>query len=166
MHLDDEHATAAAASRLGAELRAGDLVVLSGPLGAGKTAFVRHLARSLGVPGDVPVTSPTFALAQDYPEATPVLVHADLYRLLPEGAPPDLAGLAELGLRVARSGAALVVEWGEAFADALGGATLRLTIAFPRDGAPAGKDARALEVEGVGERGVQLAAAVAGPART
>ncbi|MEM1415446.1 MAG: tRNA (adenosine(37)-N6)-threonylcarbamoyltransferase complex ATPase subunit type 1 TsaE [Myxococcota bacterium] len=173
--LPDEGATAAAAAELAALLAPGDLVVLSGSLGAGKTAFVRHLARALGVPADVPVTSPTFALVQEYPEATPLLVHADLYRLLPDdpAAPVDLGALDELGLRELRREAVLAVEWGDRFAEALGGATLRLELAFapPEAGAEAeaiGEDdeARLLMAEGVGARGLELARAVAGTPRT
>lgn len=166
VRLVDERATAAAAARLGAALAVGDLVILSGPLGAGKTAFVRHLARALGVPAELPVTSPTFALVQDYPEAAPPLVHADLYRLLPETGPADAEALQELGLLEARQHAALLVEWGEPFEQALGGATLHLAIAFPPRDAACGEDARELHAGGAGERGALLTATVAGLART
>jgi tRNA threonylcarbamoyladenosine biosynthesis protein TsaE len=98
-------------------LRAGDLVVLSGDLGAGKTFLVRAIARALGVPGSV--TSPTFALVHEYDARLGPVVHADLYRLLGDSLDAEVA---RLGLRERRAeGAVLLVEWGEAAAAALGG---------------------------------------------
>ena len=119
-------ATRRATRRLGAALGAvlvpGDLVVLEGGLGAGKTFLVRAIARALGVASSVPVTSPTFALVHELPARVP-LVHSDLYRLR------SAAELEELGL-VDRIGhdAVVLVEWGERFLDALGrdGLLLRL----------------------------------------
>jgi len=98
-------------------LDGGDLVVLSGDLGAGKTFLVRAIARALGVTGHV--TSPTFALVHEYETTRAPLVHADLYRL--RGG--DLtAEVARLGLRERRrEGAILLVEWGEDAIAALGG---------------------------------------------
>ena len=60
-------------------LPAGSILLLIGPLGAGKTSLVQGLAEGLGI--DEPITSPTFALAQHYPQGTPRLIHLDLYRL-------------------------------------------------------------------------------------
>jgi tRNA threonylcarbamoyladenosine biosynthesis protein TsaE len=126
--------------RLGAaiarRLQPGDLVVLSGDLGAGKTFLVRAIARALGVVGVV--TSPTFTLVQEYRTERGTLVHADLYRLLdgsrnldgtsPAGRDLEIADrsladeVARLGLREMRAeGAILVVEWGAGAIDALGG---------------------------------------------
>jgi tRNA threonylcarbamoyladenosine biosynthesis protein TsaE len=104
------------AGRLAAELRAGDVVLLSGPLGAGKTAFVRGLARGLGIdPEDV--SSPTFTLVHDYRGGRLTLFHADLYRLGTGGA-EDL-GLDELGV----NDGVLAIEWpdrlGHGFRDAI-----------------------------------------------
>jgi tRNA threonylcarbamoyl adenosine modification protein YjeE len=111
--LVDEDATAVFASQLAARLSAGDVVLLEGELGAGKTTFVRHVLRALGLPDDVPVTSPTFALVQDYTARLPV-VHADLYRL---DAPHQLD---DLGLDELLGGEAIAfVEWGARFGDAI-----------------------------------------------
>lgn len=114
MRLADEDATRALAREIAGNLRIGDLVLLEGPLGAGKTFFVREVARALGVPEDIAITSPTFALVHEYPEATPMLVHADLYRL------SDPFELDELGLRDRLDDAIVMVEWGERFVDVLG----------------------------------------------
>lgn len=113
------------AQRLAPHLRTGDLLVLAGPLGAGKTFFVRGLARALGLPSSQPVTSPTFALVQEL-ETHPVsLVHADLYRI------NHAAELMELGLLHARENNCLVVEWGAKYFDALGGDALFLELTRP-----------------------------------
>jgi tRNA threonylcarbamoyladenosine biosynthesis protein TsaE len=108
--------------RLGAaiarRLEPGDLVLLSGDLGAGKTFLVRAIARALGVVGAV--TSPTFTLVQEYRTERGPLVHADLYRLLGNAVLAD--EVARLGLREMRAeGAILAVEWGDGAIDALGG---------------------------------------------
>jgi tRNA threonylcarbamoyladenosine biosynthesis protein TsaE len=98
-------------------LQPGDLVLLSGDLGAGKTFLARAVARGLGARG--PLTSPTFTLVREIPTPRGLLVHADLYRL--RG--PALDGeTRRLGLRELRAdGAFLVVEWGEEAQGALGG---------------------------------------------
>jgi len=103
------------ARRLSPLVRAGDLVVLSGELGAGKTFFARGLCRALGVPPDVAITSPTFTLVHELEGRLPIL-HADAYRL------KDETELLALGLREARAdGSVVLIEWGEPFLDALGG---------------------------------------------
>lgn len=99
----------------------GDLVVLSGDLGTGKTFFTRAVLRALGVPESIPVTSPSFALVHDYAARIPV-IHADLYRI---GHPDELD---LLGLRDTRGHALVIVEWGAPYAQQLGGATLELTL--------------------------------------
>jgi tRNA threonylcarbamoyladenosine biosynthesis protein TsaE len=107
--------TEALGERLAARLGAGDLVVLSGPLGAGKTVLVRGLARGLGVAG--PVTSPTFVIAREHrplPGGAGVpLVHVDAYRL------GGAAELDDLDLDTDLDRAVVVVEWGEGVAERL-----------------------------------------------
>jgi tRNA threonylcarbamoyladenosine biosynthesis protein TsaE len=114
--------TEALGERLAADLHAGDLVVLSGPLGAGKTALVRGLARGLGVAG--PVTSPTFVIAREHrplPGGAGVpLVHVDAYRLGTAGGAADIAAeLDDLDLDTDLTGAVIAVEWGEGVAERL-----------------------------------------------
>jgi tRNA threonylcarbamoyladenosine biosynthesis protein TsaE len=92
------------AETLAGDLRAGDVVLLSGPLGAGKTAFVRGLARGLGVDSNE-VSSPTFTLVHEYRGGRLRLFHADLYRLGTAGA--DDLGLDELGVQ----DGVLAIEW-------------------------------------------------------
>lgn len=101
--------------RLGAVLRAGDLVLLAGPLGAGKTVLVRGIAAGMGVTGQV--SSPTFVIARVHRPAAPggvPLVHVDAYRL-----GDDLDQLDGLDLDTDLMDAAVVVEWGEGVASAL-----------------------------------------------
>jgi tRNA threonylcarbamoyladenosine biosynthesis protein TsaE len=101
-----------------------DLVILSGPLGSGKTFFVRALCRALGLPAAQRVTSPTFTLVQEH-DTVPPLAHADLYRL---SGPEQLR---ELGLDAQRDdGRLLLVEWGAPYIAQLGGDALLLTFAL------------------------------------
>ena len=101
-----EEETSAAGERLAASLKAGDVVLLYGELGAGKTAFVRGLARGLGANPDE-VSSPTFTLVQEYASPRSMLYHVDLYRLEP-------AEVDDLGLEELVSGDGIVaIEWAE-----------------------------------------------------
>ncbi|MDN5917045.1 MAG: tRNA (adenosine(37)-N6)-threonylcarbamoyltransferase complex ATPase subunit type 1 TsaE [Pseudonocardia sp.] len=113
---------------LGRQLGAGDLVLLAGPLGAGKTALVRGLARGLGVQGAV--TSPTFVIAREHPPSGdgPALVHVDAYRLgLAEGA--DVAAeLDDLDLDTDLTRAVVAVEWGTGVADRLSDRAVTITL--------------------------------------
>ena len=99
-----EAETAAVASELASTLQAGDVLLLSGNLGAGKTAFVRGLAAGLGIDPDE-VSSPTFTLIHEYRGGRLVLYHADLYRL--ERAGTGDLGLDELGVVEG----VLAIEW-------------------------------------------------------
>ncbi len=119
--LPTRRSTRRLARRLAAVLDAGDLVVLTGALGAGKTFLVRALTRRLGLPSSERVTSPTFTLVQEL-ATDPPLVHADLYRLGDTDSPD------ELGLSEARSHAAVIVEWGLPHLAALGGDALCVDI--------------------------------------
>jgi tRNA threonylcarbamoyladenosine biosynthesis protein TsaE len=97
--------THALAARVGLVLRAGDVVVLAGPLGAGKTAFTKGIAVALGV--DEPVVSPTFTIVREYPARIP-LVHVDVYRL------DHVQELHDLGFDDLVGGDGVtVVEWGD-----------------------------------------------------
>jgi tRNA threonylcarbamoyladenosine biosynthesis protein TsaE len=109
-----EEETVDAGRAYSAELRPGDVVLLSGPLGAGKTAFVRGLAQGLGAdPADV--SSPTFTLIQEY-RGRVTLYHVDLYRLEPRE-------VEDLGLDELMSGEAIVaVEWPERLPRSIQGA--------------------------------------------
>lgn len=126
--------------RIAAELRAGDLVLLSGPLGAGKTTFTQGLAQGLNVRG--PITSPTFAIARTHPSlgGGPALVHADAYRL---SGPEEFEDL-DLDLDLAAS--VVVVEWGEGIAEGL--SEDRLEIAIDR----LANDTRTVRLRRVGTR--------------
>jgi tRNA threonylcarbamoyladenosine biosynthesis protein TsaE len=108
-----EAETAAVAKDLARSLVAGDVLLLSGNLGAGKTAFVRGLAEGLGVAPEE-VSSPTFTLVHEYQGEKLTLYHADLYRL--ERAATDDLGLEELERGV------LAVEWPDRLTHALPGA--------------------------------------------
>lgn len=120
-------------------LRGGDVVLLAGDLGAGKTAFTQGLARALGVTEQV--TSPTFTLARSYTGRL-VLHHLDVYRLEHLQEAEDL-GLGEL----IDDGGVTVIEWGDAVAPVLPSEYLEIRIAFPPDG---DDDARTLALRPVG----------------
>jgi tRNA threonylcarbamoyladenosine biosynthesis protein TsaE len=110
-----EDETVAAAREFAATLAAGDVVLLSGNLGAGKTAFVRGLAAGLGIdPGEV--SSPTFTIVHEYRGGRLTLYHADLYRL--ERAATEDIGLEEMGVR----DGVLAIEWPDRLTHDLPGA--------------------------------------------
>ena len=112
--------------RIGEQLAAGDVLVLTGPLGAGKTTFTRGLAEGLGVRG--PVQSPTFVIARTHPSLTggAALVHVDAYRL------GSAAELDDLDIDVARS--VVVIEWGRPMASAVADAWWDIEIGRPVGG--------------------------------
>jgi tRNA threonylcarbamoyladenosine biosynthesis protein TsaE len=138
--------------RLAGLLRPGDLVVLSGDLGAGKTTLTQGLGEGLQVRGAV--TSPTFVISRVHPSTVggPALVHVDAYRLA------GLAELDDLDLDTSLDAAVTVVEWGTGVAEAL--AEDRLEIEILRAHADEAGEARTLRLTGVGSRwsGVDLGA--------
>ena len=109
--------------RLAALLREGDLVILAGPLGAGKTTLVQGIGAGLGVRG--PVTSPTFVIARAHPVAAGpglALVHADAYRL------GSIGEVDDLDLDTDAASAVTVVEWGSGLAEGLAEDRLEISI--------------------------------------
>ncbi len=122
--LDRVEDTVALGAELGAQLRAGDVVVLTGPLGAGKTVLAKGIAAAMDVDG--PVTSPTYVLARVHPPrrpGAPAMIHVDVYRLLdPSGQKTGtdlLDELDSLDLDTDLQDAVVVVEWGEGLAERL-----------------------------------------------
>jgi tRNA threonylcarbamoyladenosine biosynthesis protein TsaE len=121
---------------LAAVLRAGDLVILSGGLGAGKTTLTQGIGDGLGVRG--PITSPTFVIARVHPPvapsatgtAPPALVHADAYRL------GSALELDDLDLDTDTAASVRVVEWGEGLAEGLAADRLEITITPAAAGVP------------------------------
>jgi tRNA threonylcarbamoyladenosine biosynthesis protein TsaE len=159
--------------RLAALLRAGDLVILSGPLGAGKTTLTQGIGDGLGVRG--PITSPTFVIARVHPSLVaarglaapgPALVHADAYRL------GSVLEMDDLDLDADTATSVTVVEWGEGLAEGLAADRLEITIAspvppgsfeaegtLPDDDSPLeGDSPRTVTISWIGERwkGIQL----------
>ena len=126
MILSDEAATEKVGAQLARQLRAGDVVTLSGPLGVGKTALARAVIRGLGHDGEVP--SPSFAIVQPYEDVDPAIWHVDLYRI----EEPD--ELEELGLD-SLADAALLVEWPERAGEGAWPDSLRLKLDFAEAGA-------------------------------
>lgn len=105
--------THALGEQIGAHLKAGDVVILSGPLGAGKTSITQGIAKGLGVRG--PITSPTFVISRIHPSTIggPSLIHLDAYRV------NSIAEIDDLDLDSDLANAVLVAEWGAGKIDAL-----------------------------------------------
>ena len=108
--------------RIGAQCRAGDLILLNGPLGAGKTVLVQGIGQALGIND---VTSPTFVISRIH-QATLALIHVDAYRLLEGG--NAAVYLDDLDLDTAREDAVTVIEWGGAESARLSDERLEITI--------------------------------------
>ena len=134
--------------RLAGLLRAGDLVVLTGPLGAGKTTLVQGIGQGLEVRGAV--TSPTFVIARVHPSlgAGPALVHADAYRL------GSRAEVDDLDLDTDLDSSVTVVEWGEGLVDDLAASHLDIEITMSPVAASSGApdEARTVRLTGRGQR--------------
>lgn len=130
VELPDADAARTYGRRLAALLRAGDLVVLSGALGAGKTTLTQGIGAGLGVRG--PVASPTFIIARVHPSTVggPALVHVDAYRLR------SLEELDALDLDASLEDSVTVVEWGEGLAEVLSEDRLELVLERPRGEVP------------------------------
>lgn len=128
IHLSTEAETAALAGRLAPRLAPGDTVLLSGPVGAGKSAFARALIRARLRNPAAEVPSPTFTLVQTYDEDGGALWHADLYRL----SHPD--EVAELGLLAAMEEAICLVEWPDRLGPLTPASALRLDLAPEGEG--------------------------------
>jgi len=120
--LSSPDATCGLAQILAPRLGPGDVLLLSGPVGAGKTHFARCLIRALTTPGEE-VPSPTFTLVQTYPAPAAEIWHADLYRLA------DPAEIVELGLAEAFETAIALVEWPDRLADMAPASALHLEFA-------------------------------------
>lgn len=140
--IPDPHAMEALGARLAGLLAAGDLVVLDGPLGAGKTTLTRGLGAALGARGSV--TSPTFVLAREHPTASGApLVHVDAYRLA------SAVELDDLDLDYA--GAIVVVEWGAGKLDGVAESWIDVVISRA-----AADDSREVVIDGRGPRWARL----------
>ena len=154
----DPDATRELGRRLAGVLRAGDLVVLTGDLGAGKTTLTQGIGAGLGVRGQV--ASPTFIIARAHanPATGPDLVHVDAYRL------ESLAEVDALDLDSSLEESVTVVEWGGGLVEDLAEDRLEIRIVRPRGGLAAGSDVveradggtRTITIEGHGQRWVDV----------
>jgi tRNA threonylcarbamoyladenosine biosynthesis protein TsaE len=127
--------------RLAAVLQPGDLVLLSGPLGAGKTTLAQGIGAGLGVAG--PVVSPTFVIARVHPDGRIPLVHVDAYRL------SSIAEVDDLDLDASLEESVTLVEWGEGLVEGLATDMLHVTIQRPdRDD----DETRTVDIAGAGDR--------------
>lgn len=135
MRLQTVEETQAFGERLAQDLRAGDLVILSGPLGAGKTALTQGIGRGLKVAGRV--TSPTFVIARVH-EGPTKLIHVDAYRLSGD--------LEDLGIDEDLDQAVVVVEWGEGVVEGFSDSHLLISMQRHDD------DSRTVHITGVGPR--------------
>jgi len=134
IHAPDEAATAAIARSIAAKARPGDVILLAGPLGAGKTAFARAFIRAFLNDPTLEIPSPTFTLVQTYDSATGDIWHFDLWRL------ETAAALEDLAWDEAATGIA-VVEWPERLGALAPPDALRITITL----VPSGRD---IEISG------------------
>ena len=150
----DRDSMHALGSSIAAVLRAGDVVVLSGPLGAGKTTLTQGIGRGLNVRGDI--TSPTFVIARVHPSTIngPALVHVDAYRL------GSFIEVDDLDLDASLDESVTVVEWGEGKVEGL--ADDRLHVTIERQVGDDEDDTRRVELVGVGSRWADVDLAAVG----
>lgn len=146
LDVPDAEAMARLGRRLAELLRAGDLVLLGGDLGAGKTTLAQGVGDGLGVRG--PVTSPTFVIARVHPSLVggPPMVHVDAYRL---GGWDELE---DIDLEATLDEAVTLVEWGEGVAESLAGDRLDIHIDRTHGDATADADVRHVRLRAVGPR--------------
>jgi tRNA threonylcarbamoyladenosine biosynthesis protein TsaE len=128
IHLPDEAATQALAQRLAARARPGDVLLLSGPLGAGKTAFARAFIRALAQDPALEIPSPTFTLLQTYETPAGTIAHYDLWRLA------GLEPLAELGWDEGLEQNIVLVEWPDRLGSLTPPGALHITISLLPEG--------------------------------
>ena len=150
----DRDSMHALGSSIAGVLRAGDVVVLSGPLGAGKTTRTQGIGRGLNVRGDI--TSPTFVIARVHPSTIngPALVHVDAYRL------GSFIEVDDLDLDASLDESVTVVEWGEGKVEGL--ADDRLHVMIQRQVGDDEDDTRRVELVGVGSRWADVDLAAVG----
>lgn len=151
--LRDRAETQAWGRRLGASLRAGDLLLLTGGLGAGKTTLTQGIAEGLGVRG--PITSPTFVIARIHPSLVggPELVHVDAYRL------DGVLELDDLDLDSDLDEAVTVIEWGAGVAEELAEDRLELVIDVDQD-----TECRRITLQPNGSRSQEIVRSMTGEA--
>jgi tRNA threonylcarbamoyladenosine biosynthesis protein TsaE len=150
VRVDTAQAMQELAASLGRFVAVGDVIALSGPLGAGKTTFIQGLAEGMGVPAERLVASPTFTLVNEHPGRIP-LVHVDFYRIR------TTAELPELGIEEAYDRAATAIEWAEKFRELLPDDSLEVSIQVRGD-------ARELHLQSRGPRGQRMLSALVEPA--
>jgi tRNA threonylcarbamoyladenosine biosynthesis protein TsaE len=150
LEIPDPDAMRALGERIAGALKAGDLILVGGELGAGKTTFTQGVGSGLGVRG--PVTSPTFVIARIHPSLSggPPLVHVDAYRL------NGWDELEDLDLEATLDQAVTVVEWGEGLAEGLG--LDRLEVHIHRSSGVDSGEVRDVRITPIGDRwaGVDL----------
>lgn len=142
--LPTPEATQAWGTRLGKLLAAGDVMIMTGELGAGKTTLAQGIAHGLDVRG--PITSPTFVISRVHPSLVggPALVHVDAYRL------GGAAELDDLDLDADLDDAVTIIEWGQGLAESLAEGRLQVTLTAADD------ESRTITVAGTGLRGTEL----------
>ena len=122
MIIDSPESMVALGAKIGSKLKAGDVLLLRGELGAGKTALTRGIGAALGING---ITSPTFVISKIYPGSIP-LVHVDAYRLIGQ----ELAIFDDLDLESRIPQSVTVIEWGGGFAERLVDSFIEIDIGF------------------------------------